>query len=91
MAKIGFIGLGIMGAPMAGTSSRAGIRSSRTAAAASRGAQEQGTRACKSSEEVAKESDIVILMVPDTPNVEESCSARTASRGDSRRARSSST
>jgi len=72
MAKIGFIGLGIMGAPMAGHLVAGGhslfAYSRRELPAALR---ERGTVSCKSSEEVAKESDIVILMVPDTPNVEE--------------------
>ena len=72
MAKIGFIGLGIMGAPMAGHLVAGGhslfAYSRRALPAALR---ERGTVSCKSSEEVAKESDIVILMVPDTPNVEE--------------------
>jgi len=72
MAKIGFIGLGIMGAPMAGHLVAGGhslfAYGRRELPAALR---ERGTVSCKSSEEVAKESDIVILMVPDTPNVEE--------------------
>jgi 2-hydroxy-3-oxopropionate reductase len=72
MAKIGFIGLGIMGAPMAGHLVAGGhslfAYSRRELPAALR---ERGTVSCKSSEEVAKASDVVILMVPDTPNVEE--------------------
>jgi 2-hydroxy-3-oxopropionate reductase len=72
MAKIGFIGLGIMGAPMAGHLVAGGhslfAYSRRELPAA---LKERGAVACKSGEEVAKESDIVILMVPDTPNVEE--------------------
>ena len=40
---------------------------------------------------VAKAADIVITMVPDTPEVEEVCSAREASRRAFQRASSSST
>ncbi len=72
MAKIGFIGLGIMGAPMAGHLVAGGhslfAYSRRDIPAA---LKDKGAIACGSGEEVAKRSDIVILMVPDTPNVEE--------------------
>ena len=72
MAKIGFIGLGIMGTPMAGHLVAGGhslfAYSRRELPAA---LKENGAVACDSGEEVAKASDIVIMMVPDTPNVEE--------------------
>ena len=71
MAAIGFIGLGIMGRPMAlnlikgGHSlflhSRSGVPQDLTSA---------GGRACGSSREVASQADIIITMVPDTPDVE---------------------
>jgi 2-hydroxy-3-oxopropionate reductase len=71
MSNIGFIGLGIMGKPMAGhlikgghalfLHSRSGVAGELTAA---------GGKACASAKEVAQKSDIVILMVPDTPDVE---------------------
>jgi 2-hydroxy-3-oxopropionate reductase len=71
MAKVGFIGLGIMGKPMAGhliaaghetwLHSRSGVPAELTA---------KGGRACRSPREVAGNADIIILMVPDTPDVE---------------------
>ncbi len=70
MAKVGFIGLGIMGRPMAGHLADAGHelslynRTKVPAELASRG------KACASSKEVAESADIVIVMVPDTPDVE---------------------
>jgi 2-hydroxy-3-oxopropionate reductase len=70
MAKVGFIGLGIMGNPMAGHLIDAGhelslfSRPSVPPALASRG------KACGSGKEVAQNCDIIIVMVPDTPDVE---------------------
>ncbi len=71
MERIGFIGLGIMGRPMAGhllaaghttyLHSRSGVPSDLTAA---------GGVACASAADVAEKADIVIVMVPDTPDVE---------------------
>jgi 2-hydroxy-3-oxopropionate reductase len=71
MSNIGFIGLGIMGKPMAGNlikgghtlflHSRSGVPQELTAA---------GGKACASAKEVAQKADIVITMVPDTPDVE---------------------
>jgi 2-hydroxy-3-oxopropionate reductase len=71
MAAIGFIGLGIMGRPMALNlikgghtlflHSRSGVPEDLTVA---------GGRACRSSREVASQADVVITMVPDTPDVE---------------------
>jgi 2-hydroxy-3-oxopropionate reductase len=68
--KIGFIGLGIMGAPMAGHLIKAGhqlfvntIGKLPDEIAAS------SAKACKSNREVAENADIVIVMVPDTPDV----------------------
>ena len=69
--KIGFIGLGIMGAPMALHLVAAGhelayVKRSKVNAdiAAS------GAKACASAREVAEHSDVIILMVPDTPDVD---------------------
>ncbi len=73
MSKIGFIGLGIMGAPMAGHLLADGnemsvaditgkIPSALTDAAAT---------VCETNREVAENSDIIIVMVPDTPHVDE--------------------
>ncbi|WP_024303692.1 2-hydroxy-3-oxopropionate reductase [Pseudogulbenkiania sp. MAI-1] len=72
MANIGFIGLGIMGAPMAGHLIAGGhtvftyTRSNTPAALI-----EAGARVCTSGAEVARQADIVITMVPDTPHVED--------------------
>ena len=72
MAKLGFIGLGIMGKPMCGHLLAAGHRvhvcdlsSESVEALCSRGAA-----ACSCGREIAKESDIIFIMVPDTPDVE---------------------
>ena len=68
--RIGFIGLGIMGAPMAGHLLRGGCalfvhtRSAVPAALTAAGAV-----ACASGREVAERADILITMVPDTPDV----------------------
>ena len=69
--KLGFIGLGIMGAPMAGHLLKAG----HTVYAYSRGKlpaaiAEAGATACASARAVAEQADVVFLMVPDTPDVE---------------------
>jgi len=69
--KIGFIGLGIMGAPMAGHLIKAGhelFLNTRSAVPAELAAA--GGKACASAMEVAQKADIVILMLPDTPDVE---------------------
>lgn len=71
MSNIGFIGLGIMGKPMAANlmkgghtlflHSRSGVPQELTAA---------GGKACANAKEVAQKSEIMIVMVPDTPDVE---------------------
>ena len=69
--KIGFVGLGIMGAPMAGHLIAAGhqlfvyTRGKMPAAIAGSSATQ-----CLSARGVAERADFVILMVPDTPDVE---------------------
>jgi 2-hydroxy-3-oxopropionate reductase len=71
MANIGFIGLGIMGTPMAGhliAGGNALFAHSRSGVPAA--LEEKGATPCASAEEVARRSDIVFLMVPDTPHVE---------------------
>jgi len=71
MTTLGFIGLGIMGAPMAGHLIAAGhtvylnTRSKVPAALL-----EAGGKACASAQEVAQKADIIFLMLPDTPDVE---------------------
>jgi len=71
MARIGFVGLGIMGRPMALNL----IKGGHTLALHSRSGVapellEAGGVACSSGKDVARQSEIVITMVPDTPDVE---------------------
>ncbi len=71
MSELGFIGLGIMGKPMAGhliaaghevfLSSRSGVPGELTDA---------GGKACANGTEVAENAEVIFLMVPDTPDVE---------------------
>ncbi|MDD7912170.1 2-hydroxy-3-oxopropionate reductase [Pseudovibrio exalbescens] len=71
MAKIGFIGLGIMGKPMAGHLIEAGhevhLHSIPSIPAE---LVEAGGIACESGKEVAEKAEIIFVMVPDTPHVE---------------------
>ena len=70
--KLGFIGLGIMGAPMAGhllaaghelfAQSRSGVPAELLTA---------GAQACDTAADVARAADVIFLMVPDTPHVAE--------------------
>ncbi|MBI2857504.1 MAG: 2-hydroxy-3-oxopropionate reductase [Chloroflexi bacterium] len=72
MADLGFIGLGVMGKPMAGHLLSAGHRLhafNRSPAPLSELAG-RGAISCSSPREVAAKSDIVFLMLPDTPDVE---------------------
>ena len=69
--KVGFIGLGIMGKPMAANLMKGG----HTLYLYSRSGVPQelqgaGGIACGSAKEVAQQAEIVITMVPDTPDVE---------------------
>jgi len=69
--KVGFIGLGIMGHPMAGHLAKGGYKlflntlhkvpDDLTAA---------GGVACATAAEVARQADVIIMMLPDTPDVE---------------------
>ena len=69
--NVGFIGLGIMGKPMVANlikgghtlflASRSGVPQELTAA---------GGKSCASAKEVTQKADIIITMVPDTPDVE---------------------
>ena len=68
--KIGFIGLGIMGAPMAGHLAAAGhelfvLDRGRVAPLV-----EAGAVTCACGREVAERAEVIIAMVPDTPDVE---------------------
>ncbi|HEY4200699.1 MAG TPA: 2-hydroxy-3-oxopropionate reductase [Devosiaceae bacterium] len=71
MTDIGFIGLGTMGRPMAERLLAAGHKLNLfRVKQPSQYLVEQGARACKSAAEVTKASEVIILMVPDTPDVE---------------------
>lgn len=70
MSKIGFIGLGIMGAPMAGHLIKGGHEVFLYSRTKVPGALiEAGGVACSSSREVARNAEFIITMVPDTPHV----------------------
>lgn len=72
MTNLGFIGLGIMGAPMAGHLLAADYRLFlNTRSATPQNLLDAGGIACATAREVAEKSDIVFIMVPDTPHVEE--------------------
>ena len=69
--NLGFVGLGVMGRPMAGHLQGAGhalFLHSRSGVPA--GLLEAGGTACASGAEVARQSDVVFTMLPDTPDVE---------------------
>jgi 2-hydroxy-3-oxopropionate reductase len=71
MVDVGFIGLGTMGRPMAGHLLAAGHRlfvQSRSSVPDD--VLKNGAIACKSSAEVASHAEIIITMLPDTPDVE---------------------
>jgi len=72
MANLGFIGVGIMGKPMAGHLVKAGHRVCvyDLNPEPVKELSAKGAVACRSSKEVAEKSDIIILMLPDTPDVE---------------------
>ena len=71
MANIGFIGLGIMGKPMAGNLIKSGHSVSLySRSGIPKGLIEQGGKPCVSAKQVAQKSDIIITMLPDTPDVE---------------------
>ncbi len=70
MAKIGFIGLGIMGGPMAGHLIDAGHELHLYNLPAIPPALAARGQVRSSGKDVAEHADIVIVMVPDTPDVE---------------------
>ena len=71
MAELGFIGLGIMGKPMAGHLVKAGhtVHVYDVSEESVKYLAGLGARACGCSREVAQKSDIIFIMVPDTPDV----------------------
>jgi len=72
VTNLGFIGLGIMGKPMAGHLLAAGhtVYVHNRSQASVRELAAKGAVACTSGKEVAQKSDVIIIMVPDTPDVE---------------------
>lgn len=69
--KIGFIGLGVMGTPMAGHLIRAGHQLYlHTLGKVPAALAETSATQCTSARGVAERADIVITMLPDTPDVE---------------------
>lgn len=68
--NIGFIGLGIMGTPMAGHLAAAGHKLFvNTLGETPDALKDAGVRRCASNKEVARAAEIIITMVPDTPDV----------------------
>ena len=69
--NIGFIGLGIMGAPMAGHLLAAGHKLFvNTHGVPPKPITDAGAKPCATGADVAKSSEVTIIMVPDTPDVE---------------------
>jgi 3-hydroxyisobutyrate dehydrogenase len=70
--RIGFVGTGIMGAPMARNAMKAGFPVTVTNRTLSRAEPlaKDGATVVKTPREVAERSDIVVTMVPNTPHVE---------------------
>jgi len=81
---VGFIGLGIMGQPMAGHHPERGAPPHRVQpdALEDRGPPGRGAVVASSPAEVAARSTVVITMVTDTPDVEAVVAGRGDSRGD---------
>lgn len=72
MSKLGFIGLGIMGTPMAGHLIAAGNEVFlQTRSQVPQQLIEAGGKTCSSAHDVANQADIIFIMVPDTPHVED--------------------
>ena len=72
MSKIGFIGLGIMGRPMAGHLQAAGhqLFLARHRSPLPQELLDDGATECSDFREIAQQADIIIVMVSDTPDVE---------------------
>ncbi|RIX40108.1 MAG: 2-hydroxy-3-oxopropionate reductase [Rhodocyclales bacterium GT-UBC] len=70
MSKVGFVGLGIMGTPMAEHLIKAGHEVSLySIPSVPESLVAAGGKACASGKEVAQNADIIFIMVPDTPHV----------------------
>ena len=71
MSNVGFVGLGIMGAPMAGHLQAGGHQLFvLTRGKVPEGLVAGGAKVCANGKEVAQSADIIVTMVPDTPDVE---------------------
>jgi 2-hydroxy-3-oxopropionate reductase len=69
--KLGFIGLGIMGAPMAGHLRAAGHDLFvTTRSKLPQALLDAGAVACANAADVARQAEVIFTMVPDTPDVE---------------------
>ena len=72
IARVGFIGMGIMGRPMVRNLMKAGFEvtvTSRTRARVDEMVKE-GARAAETGAEVASRTEMIVVMVPDSPDVE---------------------
>ncbi|PLK50348.1 2-hydroxy-3-oxopropionate reductase [Uliginosibacterium sp. TH139] len=70
MSKLGFVGLGIMGTPMAANLIKGGHELALfTIGPVAPALTEAGGKVYASAKEVAQHSDIIFIMVPDTPHV----------------------
>ncbi len=70
MSKLGFVGLGIMGTPMAANLIKGGHELSLfTIGPVAQALTDAGGKVCASGKEVAQNADIIFIMVPDTPHV----------------------
>ncbi|MES9958607.1 MAG: 2-hydroxy-3-oxopropionate reductase [Sedimenticola sp.] len=72
MSKIGFIGVGIMGSPMAGHLQAGGheLYLVKHRSPLPQELVDGGAVECSSAKEVAEQAEIIITMVPDTPDVD---------------------
>lgn len=70
MSKLGFIGLGVMGKPMAEHLQAGGHTVyAHTRSGVPQALLDLGMQPCASATEVARQADIIFLMLPDTPDV----------------------
>ncbi len=68
--QLGFVGLGIMGTPMAGHLLKAGHQLFvHSVPSVPEDIIAAGAKACASAQDVAQQADIIFIMVPDTPHV----------------------
>jgi 2-hydroxy-3-oxopropionate reductase len=72
MSKVGFIGLGTMGKPMAGHLIDGGHELyTFDISGLSKELADKGAKYCKNSKEVATRAEFIFVMVPDTPHVQQ--------------------